>query len=128
MVWRELLGLLLCVLAVYGLYALLCRWLAHGIPRGGWTIGVHADDLGQVPGALPDRMREASLVREANVEGMGRPVVLLEVPWEEDALDRLGTIGYAVYIRAPLPGQKGETHDGGCTDAVERDGRGRRLP
>ena len=83
------------ILAVYGVYALLCRILAHGCYKGDLSVALHADRPGDI---LSDAsVRRAILLTEAQNGQMRSPVILLEGETDEDMLRMLAENGYDLY-------------------------------
>ena len=75
----DFLEIFVCMLAVYGIYAILCRFLAHGCYKGDMAVGLclqHRE--GEVdPAALEDGLRRARFLTEGQRGRMLPPVILL---------------------------------------------------
>ena len=87
--------IVVCILAVYGIYAILCRILAHGCYKGDLSIALHADrqaDLLSDAGA-----RRATLLTEAQNGKMRSPVILVDGETDENMLHILAESGYDLY-------------------------------
>ncbi len=81
----------ICIFAVYGIYALVCRLVAHFCYAGDLSIALHikkdmSDD------AVADMCR-ALVLTEAQKEKMAPPVILLDDETNTDTVPP----GYAVY-------------------------------
>ncbi|MBQ8351850.1 MAG: hypothetical protein IJY20_07395 [Clostridia bacterium] len=75
----DFLEIIVCMLAVYGIYAILCRLLAHGCYKGDLAVGIrikresdHAD-----PAVIADGVRRARFLTEGQRGKMLPPVILL---------------------------------------------------
>lgn len=95
----ELLGIiaevLVCIFAVYGVYAILCRILAHTCYKGDLSIALH---LGQEEAQSAEAgLRRATVVTEAQSGKMGAPVILVDEETDESALAGLRAGGCDVY-------------------------------
>ena len=81
----DFLEIFVCMLAVYGIYAILCRFLAHGCYKGDMAVGLclqHRE--GEVdPAALEDGLRRARFLTEGQRGKMLPPVILLTGPSKE---------------------------------------------
>lgn len=84
----DLLEILVCVLAVYGVYAILCRILAHGCYKGDLAVALHLKRSagGRLDrGELQDGLRRARFLTEGQRGKMLPPVILLPAaPSEEE--------------------------------------------
>lgn len=87
--------IIVCLLAVYGIYAILCRFLAHGCYKGDLAVGLRIkqekETADQV--AITDGVRRARFLTEGQCGRMLPPVILLTGEPSaslQEALDELG--------------------------------------
>ena len=69
-----------CILAVYGVYALICRFLARGCYKGDLAVGLRVQTTAaeRDPAALADGIRRAHFLTEGQRGSMLPPVILLD--------------------------------------------------
>lgn len=83
------------ILAVYGIYAILCRILAHGCYKGDLSVALHAEGRWDL---LSDAgVRRATLLTEAQNGKMRSPVILVDGDMDENMLHILTESGYDLY-------------------------------
>ncbi len=101
MFWTVFWEILVCMLAVYGVYAIVCRLFSHGAYRGDLAIGVRVQPgrPDSTPAAVTDAVRRAQLLTEGQCGRMLPPVILLKEP-DHPAWEELSEYcrGYEVYI------------------------------
>jgi hypothetical protein len=68
------------MLAVYGVYAILCRFLAHGCYKGDLAVGLRLQRKAREtdPAALAEGLRRARFLTEGQRGKMLPPVILLD--------------------------------------------------
>jgi hypothetical protein len=88
------LEILLSMLAVYGLYAIICRTVSHDCYCGDLSFAVH-----HTAGESGDAVRRAVILTEAQNGKMRSPVVLLEQEPSADELAALRECGCRLYSR-----------------------------
>lgn len=94
MYFLEIAELLLCLFAVYGVYALICRLVSHGCYRGDLSVAVHKTE------AEPrDAVRRAIILTEAQNGKMRSPVLLLEEEPSTEDKEMLQQCGCRLYSR-----------------------------
>ena len=97
MTFADILEILVCLLAVYGVYDLLCHTLAFLCPKADLSVGVH---LGEESGnhAMED-LRYAVILTEEHRGQMRPPVFLLDESIDEKILASLREEGCEIYRR-----------------------------
>ena len=93
--FTEFAEIVICVFAVYGVYALLCRIISHGCYRGDFSVAVHLLEKNEVE----DAVRRAIILTEAQNGRMKSPVLLLEEPPSADESEALTKCGCRLYSR-----------------------------
>ena len=94
MIFTVILEILVCMLAVFGIYAILCRLLAHGCYQGDTAIGLRLKDGGRADwAALADGVRRARLLTEGQRGKMLPPVILLTGAPSEALAEQLHALG-----------------------------------
>lgn len=94
MLFFEILEILICILAVYGLYAIICRVLGHGCLRGDLSVAVH-----YTAGKERDAILRAVILTEAQNGPMRSPVLLLETQPSAEEIAALHECGCHLYSR-----------------------------
>ena len=89
------LEILVCMLAVYGIYAILCRLLAHGCYKGDMALGLRIlqGEQAATPATILDGVRRAQLLTEGQRGKMLPPVILLTGHPSEERRDALSELG-----------------------------------
>lgn len=94
----EIFEIFICLFAVYGVYALICRILALFMRKDALSIAFHVgfgeDDLSFVDGA-----RQAEILSESMNGRLRPPVMLLDERPSEEILAALRDLGLSLYIR-----------------------------
>ena len=94
MLFVGILELFVCIFAVYGVYALICRLVSHGCYRGDLSVAVHQSE------AEPsDAVHRAILLTEAQNGKMRSPVLLLERAPDAKEKEALLQCGCRLYSR-----------------------------
>ena len=93
----ELLEIVVCVFAVYGVYALLCHLLAYLIPKADLSVGVHVD--GESAFSAAEDLRYAIILTEEHRGHFQPPVFLLDKTAEDTLLAALREEGCEIYRR-----------------------------
>ena len=88
-----------CLFAVYGIYALLCRILSLFMGKEALSIAFHADLEEEEQLFAVDGARQAEILTESMNGRLRPPVILLEKRPSEEKLLSLYDLGLAVYIR-----------------------------
>ncbi len=91
--------MIVCILAVLGIYMLLCRVLAFFCRRENLSIAVHIDKDEKITETAGDRIRDAILVTESEDGRLMPPVILLEKEPSGEELCILRGYGYPIYYR-----------------------------
>lgn len=94
----EIFEIFVCLFAVYGIYALICRILALVMGKDALSIAFHVGE-GEEPPACVDGARQAEILSESMNGRLMPPVMLLDGKPSEEALLTLCELGLAVYIR-----------------------------
>ena len=94
MLFSEILEVLVCILAVYGLYAIICRVIGHGCFRGDVSYAVH-----YTAGEERDAVLRAIILTEAQNGRMRSPVLLLETQPNAEEIAALHECGCHLYSR-----------------------------
>jgi hypothetical protein len=94
MLFLEILEILVCILAVYGLYAILCRMIGHGCYHGDLSVAVH-----YTAGEERDAVLRAVILTEAQNGPMHAPVLLLEAQPTAEEMTALHECGCHLYSR-----------------------------
>ena len=73
--------IIVCMLAVYGIYALICRFISHGCYKGDLAVAFRPKDVAAVndPQTVADGIRRARLMTEGQHGSMLPSVILLPV-------------------------------------------------
>jgi hypothetical protein len=81
----DFLEIIVCMLAVYGVYAIICRFLAHGCYKGDLSVALRVKcGEGEIdPAAIADGVRRARFLTEGQRGKMLPPVILLTGPSKE---------------------------------------------
>lgn len=96
----EIFEIFVCLFAVYGMYALLCRILAIFMRKDALSIAYHVGLEEEEEGLSPvDGARQAEILTESMNGRLRPPVMLLEGRPSEEQLLSLHDLGLAVYIR-----------------------------
>jgi hypothetical protein len=95
----EIFEVFVCLFAVYGMYALLCRILALLMRKDALSIAFHVDLEEEEPLSSVDGARQAEILTESMNGRLRPPVMLLEARPSEEQLLALYDLGLAVYIR-----------------------------
>jgi len=95
MTYVEILEILVCVLAVYGFYALICHLLAFLCPKGELSMGVHVDGEGEI--APLEDMHYAIILTEEHRGHLQPPVFLLDKTVDKQTEGVLREQGYRLY-------------------------------
>ena len=90
----EIVEILVCIFAVYGVYALVCRLLGHGCYKG--DLSVAAYETGE---ETADAVRRATILTEAQNGRMRSPVILLEQTPSAERIEALRECGCHLYSR-----------------------------
>lgn len=94
----EIFEIFICLFAVYGVYALICRILALFMRKDALSIAFHVgfeeDALSFVDGA-----RQAEILSESMNGRLRPPVMLLEEKPSEEIFSALRDLGLSLYIR-----------------------------
>ena len=93
----EILELVVCVFAVYGVYALLCRFLSRRCYKGDLSVALHVKREGEIP--PDDGLRRALLLTEAQKGRMQSPVILLDCKTDDRSRLLLEDSGCDVYYK-----------------------------
>ena len=95
----EIFEIFVCLFAVYGMYALLCRLLALFMRKDALSIAFHADLEEEEALSSVDGARQAEILTESMNGRLRPPVMLLEKRPSEEQLLSLHDLGLAVYVR-----------------------------
>ena len=81
----DFLEIIVCMLAVYGIYAIVCRFLAHGCYKGDISVALRVKcGGGEIdPATIADGVRRARFLTEGQRGKMLPPVILLTGPSKE---------------------------------------------
>lgn len=90
----DFLEIIVCILAVYGIYAIMCRLLAHGCYKGDLSVGLRIKRGGREldPAVIADGLRRARFLTEGQRGKMLPPVILLTArpgEWKDEELAEL---------------------------------------
>ena len=94
----EIFEIFVCLFAVYGIYALICRILALFMCKDALSIAFHVEE-GTEPTDCTEGARRAEILSESMNGRLMPPVMLLDAPPSEDVLYALYELGRTVYIR-----------------------------
>ncbi len=89
--------ILVYLLAVYGIYALVCRLVFALTRRGRISLALSLDGREEPP-AVTEAVRELCLLSEHFHGRFTPPVLLLSATPEEEQLAFLSSYGYSIYI------------------------------
>ena len=95
MTYVELLEIAVCVLAVYGFYALVCHLLAFVCPKGDLSIGVHVR-RGEKMKPQED-LQYATILSEEHRGHLQPPVFLLDEALDRESIEMLRETGRRLY-------------------------------
>ena len=98
MSFSEIAEIIVCVLAVWGVYCIFSSFVAWCLPRQNVSLGVHAKRE-QSELELYNSLREAQLLAENSSELSRRPVVLVDFTMTENELKKIVDTGCAVYLQ-----------------------------
>ncbi len=91
--------MIVCILAVFGVYAILCRVLAVFCRGEKLSYALHIENDAEARALADDGIREAMLMTESENGRLLPPVILLNAPLGEEMLERLRGYGYRIYHR-----------------------------
>ena len=95
MTYTEILEIAVCVLAVYGFYAIVCHLIAFVCPKGDFSVGVHVKRGEKL---TPQENMQCATVLTENFRGHLRPpVFLLDEPLDRETELMLTELGYRIY-------------------------------
>ncbi|MBQ8174799.1 MAG: hypothetical protein IJ009_05290 [Clostridia bacterium] len=90
----EIMEIVVCIFAVYGVYALVCRLLGHGCYKGDLSVAIHKTE-----GETGDAIHRAIILTEAQNGKMRSPVILLEKTPSAEEEKALRECGCRLYSR-----------------------------
>jgi hypothetical protein len=94
----EILEIFICLFAVYGMYAFLCRILALFMGKDALSIAFHVREE-EEPIICADGARQAEILSESMNGRLMPPVMLLDGKVSEETALTLRDLGLAVYVR-----------------------------
>ena len=95
MTYVELLEIAVCVLAVYGFYALVCHFLAFVCPKGDFSIAVHVRRGEKM--TPQENLQYATVLSEEHRGHLQPPVFLLDEALDRESEAILRETGYRIY-------------------------------
>ena len=95
MTYVELLEIAVCVLAVYGFYALVCHLLAFICPKGDLSIGVHVRRGERI--TPQENLQYATVLSEEHRGHLQAPVFLLDEALDRESEQILRETGRRIY-------------------------------
>ena len=95
MTYIELLEIVVCVLAVYGFYALICHLLAFICPKGDLSIGVHIRRGEKL--TPQEDLQYAKILSEEHRGHLQPPVFLLDEAPDRECVAMLRETGHRIY-------------------------------
>lgn len=95
----EFAEMIVCILAVFGVYAILCRLLALFCRGEKLSYALHIANDKEAEVLADDGVREAILLTESENGRLMPPVILLDEALEDATLARLRDYGYRIYRR-----------------------------
>ena len=95
MTYTELLEIAVCVLAVYGFYALVCHLIAFCLPKGDLSIGVHVRQGEKLK--PQEGMQCATVLSEEHRGHLQPPVFLLDEAIDKETEMMLCELGHRIY-------------------------------
>lgn len=86
--------IIVCMLAVYGVYSILCRFLSRGCYKGDLSVGLHVKLKSEEHShaTLADGIRRAHFLTEGQRGKMLPPVILLNFPCDTEIGDELAEL------------------------------------
>lgn len=100
----EFFEIVVCVLAVYGVYALVCRVVAAFCSKERLAVGVLVSEGPDGTDRIGEALRYAEILCEEHKGAWNPPVLLLPGEADSDRLAVLRGYGYDVYCRAVCQG------------------------
>ena len=94
----EILEIFICLFAVYGIYALVCRILALFMGKDALSIAFHVGEGEEIPVCV-DGARQAEILSESMNGRLLPPVMLLDGRVSAETAQALRELGLTVYIR-----------------------------
>ena len=86
MQFSDFVEIFVCILAVYGVYAFICRFLAHGCYKGDLAVAWRAKSAAAAdPATVADGIRRARFLTEGQRGSMLPSVILLPADMRADA-------------------------------------------
>lgn len=93
----EIFEIFVCLFAVYGVYALLCRILALFMRKDALSVAFHVG-FGEDALSFVDGARAAEILSESMNGRLMPPVMLLDELPEEDTLAAMRELGLCLYV------------------------------
>ncbi len=91
--------MIVCILAVFGVYGILCRVLAFFCRGEKLSYALHIENDAEAEALASDAIREAMLMTESENGRLLPPVILLNAPLPKESVERLRGYGYRIYHR-----------------------------
>ncbi len=91
--------MIVCLLAVFGLYTVLCRVLSLFCRKEKLSLAVHIENDKEITEAASDRLREAVIMTESENGRLMPPVILLARKPNGEEIGLLRGFGFPIYYR-----------------------------
>ena len=93
----EIFEIFVCIFAVYGLYALLCRILALFMRKDALSVAFHVG-VGEDALSFTDGARAAEILSESMNGRLMPPVMLLDGELDDEELGAMRELGLTLYV------------------------------